>query len=237
MKKFLSFAVCALLTVFVTLSLSACGDDDSEVVKIPDSGMDNGHAYVDLGLPSGLKWATCNVGADKPEDYGNYFAWGEISVKSIYEWNTYKWGTDTTQFTKYCSKSIFGKNGFTDDKTTLDSEDDAAHANWGGQWRMPTIANFNELINNTTVKWVENYNDTGVSGFRFTASNGNYIFLPAAGYRRNTLYNAGSAGYYWSSLLDTDYPYLAYIMVFNSGKVGVNSGYRIAGFSIRPVRP
>ena len=230
MKKFLSFAVCALLTVFVTLSLSACGDDDSEVVKIPDSGMDNGHAYVDLGLPSGLKWATCNVGADKPEDYGNYFAWGEISVKSNYQWSTYKWGTDTAQLTKYCSKSKFGKNGFTDDKTTLDSEDDAAHANWGGQWRMPTSANFNELINNTTVKWVENYNDTGVSGFRFTAANGNYIFLPAAGY-------AGSYGYYWSGSLNTDNPNCACYLIFYSGSVSVSSCYRSYGHTVRPVRP
>ncbi|MBO4370001.1 MAG: hypothetical protein J5808_01395, partial [Paludibacteraceae bacterium] len=91
------------------------------------SGTLQGHDYVDLGLPSGTLWATCNVGANTPEEYGDYFAWGETTLKSNYEWSTYKYGT-YNQLTKYCYKSDYGKNGFTDTKTTLDAEDDAATA-------------------------------------------------------------------------------------------------------------
>ncbi|MCQ2319676.1 MAG: hypothetical protein MJZ90_12290 [Bacteroidales bacterium] len=116
-------------------------------------GMENGievtltaaHEYVDLGLPSGLLWATCNVGADSPEDYGDYFAWGETETKSDYDWDTYKWcnGSYNT-LTKYNTKSSYGT---VDNKTTLELSDDAARANWGGSWRMPTEAEFQELIN------------------------------------------------------------------------------------------
>ena len=110
------------------------------------------HEYVDLGLPSGLLWATCNVGATSPEDYGDYFAWGETQPKDTYEWSTYQYcnGSYNT-LTKYCSNSSYGYNGFTDNLTTLLPEDDAATANWGGNWRMPTKEEFQELYNNTTV--------------------------------------------------------------------------------------
>ncbi len=195
-------------------------------------GVENGHEYVDLGLPSGLKWATCNVGASKPEDYGGYFAWGETTTKSTYDWSTYKWckGTEDTQ-TKYCTNSSYGT---VDNKTLLDKEDDAAAANWGGNWRMPTKAEQEELQNNCTWTWTT---QNGVNGFKVTSkSNGNYIFLPAAGYRSDSsLYRAGSYGYYWSSSLNTDYPIRAWGVFFSSDFVLRYSSYRYYGFSVRPV--
>ena len=157
--------------------------------------MHNGHEYVDLGLPSGTLWATCNVGATKPEEYGDYFAWGETQPKETYNWSTYKWcrGSSDTQ-TKYCTDSYYGT---VDNKTTLDLSDDAARANWGGSWRMPTTEEQQELINNCTWTWTT---QNGVNGYKVTSkSNGNSIFLPAAGCRDDSSLNdAGSYGDYWS---------------------------------------
>ena len=238
MKKYLSLFAFALFAGALAFSLSACGGDDDENSETPaNSGnVDNGHVYVDLGLPSGLKWADRNVGADKVEAYGDYFAWGETKAKSDYSWNTYAYGSDYNKLTKYCSQSSYGLNGFTDALTELELSDDAARANWGGSWRMPTDADFQELINNTTAEWVENYNGTGVKGYRFTASNGNYIFLPAAGYRYDTsLEGVGAYGFYWSRSLSQGYPNNAYGLYFNSGGVVLN-GYRNNGLSVRPVR-
>lgn len=239
MKKFLSFAAYALFAVFVTLSFSACGSDDDDDVKVPVSGngTNNGHAYVDLGLPSGLKWATCNVGADKPQACGSYFAWGETTVKSNYDWSTYKWGTASNLLTKYCSKSDNGLNGFTDTKTILNLADDAARANWGGQWRMPTKADFEELKNNTNSEWVYDYNGTGVAGRRFTADNGNHIFLPVTGYRNGTSLHNTADGYYWSSSLSTDDPDIAYELNVNNHVVQVQTDGRERGKPVRPVLP
>lgn len=106
------------------------------------TGQENGYTWVNLGLPSGLKWASCNVGAEKPEDYGNRYAWGEVLPKEDYSWETYKYanGAFDKLLTKYCNNASYGDNGFTDNKTTLEPEDDAAHVNWGGSWRMPTDA-------------------------------------------------------------------------------------------------
>ena len=193
-----------------------------------------GHEYVDLGLPSGLLWATCNVGADNPEDYGDYFAWGETQPKDYYNWSTYQYcnGSNTT-LTKYCNNSSYGYNGFVDNQTTLFPEDDAATANWGSGWRMPTKEEWQELYNNTTVTWTT---QNGVNGRLFTASNGNGLFLPAAGFRGNSsLSNAGSKGYYRSSSLDTDLPFNAWLLYFNSGSTYVGYNYRFGGFSVRPV--
>ena len=192
------------------------------------------YEYVDLGLPSGLKWATCNVGASKPEEYGDYFAWGETKPKTDYSWSTYKWGSDNDDLTKYCNKSYYGLNGFTDNKTTLDLADDAARANWRGKWRMPTEEEFRELIDNTSSKRVFNYNGTGVNGRLFTANNGKSIFLPAAG--RSFYYGAGSYGYYWSSSLST-YGSGSFYLYFSSGLEYVGSSPRDDGHAVRPVRP
>jgi hypothetical protein len=202
-----------------------------------NGGTGDTHAYVDLGLPSGLLWATCNVGADNPEDYGYYFAWGETQPKDYYDWSTYQYcmGSSTT-LTKYCNNSSNGYNGFTDNLTTLLPEDDAATANWGNDWRMPTKEEWQELYNNTTVTWTT---QNGVNGRLFTASNGNSLFLPAAGYRGNSSLNdAGSDGNYWSSSLDSYGPYLAWVLYFDSGYYVMSNGrgHRFCGRSVRPVR-
>ena len=186
---------------------------------------------VDLGLPSGLKWATMNVGASAPEEYGDYFAWGETEPKSNYSWSTYKWcnGSSNTQ-TKYNTNSSYGT---VDNKTVLDPEDDAAHVNWGGSWRMPTDEEWTELRTKCTWTWTS---QNGVNGRLVTGPNGKSIFLPAAGGRSGTsLYDAGSWGGYWSSSLYTDYPDRAWRIYFNSDGVGRNGNYRCGGFSVRPV--
>jgi hypothetical protein len=195
------------------------------------------HAYVDLGLPSGLLWATCNVGADSPEDYGDYFAWGETQPKSDYSWSTYQYcmGSYNT-LTKYCSNASYGYNGFTDDLTTLLPEDDAATANWGSDWRMPTKEEWQELYNNTTHTWTT---QNGVNGRLFTASNGNSLFLPAAGFRSNGGEgDLGSRGKYWSSSLNLEYQYSydAKCFSYSSGSFGLPGALRDDGFSVRPVR-
>ena len=194
------------------------------------------HEYVNLGLPSGLLWATCNVGANAPEEYGDYFAWGETQPKGEYNWSTYQYcnGSYYT-LTKYCNNSGYGYNGFTDNLTTLLPEDDAATANWGDGWRMPTQAEMQELIDNTTVTWTQ---QNGVNGRLFTAANGNTLFLPAAGCRYDSsLVNAGSYGGYWSSSLNAGGPYDAWLLHFDSGYIGM-SYYcgRGNGQSVRPVR-
>ena len=198
---------------------------------------DNDHDYVDLGLPSGLLWATCNLGADIPEDYGDYFAWGETQPKEYYYFNTYQYcnGSYYT-LTKYCNMSNYGYNGFTDNLTTLLPEDDAATANWGADWRMPTKEEWKELYNNTTCMWTT---QNGVNGRLFIASNGNSLFLPAAGNRSfSNLNNAGSNGLYWSSSLHTGNSYTAMTFYFYQAAVyGLYNNCRSAGQSIRPVRP
>ena len=200
----------------------------------PDDGS-NGHEYVDLGLPSGLLWATCNVGADTPEEYGDYYAWGETTTKSDYSWSTYQHcnGSYNT-LTKYCPNANYGNNGFVDNQITLFPEDDAATANWGGTWRMPTNAEWEELYNNTTWTWTT---QNGVNGRLFTAANGNSLFLPAAGYRNyGSLNYAGGGGYYWSSSLSAGSPYDAWGLYFNSDNARMYSYYRDYGRPVRPVR-
>jgi hypothetical protein len=187
---------------------------------------------IDLGLPSGVKWASFNLGASKPEDYGDYYAWGETGPKSDYSWNTYKWCKGSmTSLTKYNS---FSSYGIVDNKTQLDLSDDAAHADLGGEWRMPTGAEQDELRAECIWTWTT---QNGVNGYRVTSKkNGNIIFLPAAGYRRgSTFYNAGFCGYYWSSALYTDNPYCAYGVFFNSGSVSGYNYDRDLGRSVRPV--
>ena len=190
------------------------------------------HEYVDLGLS--VKWATCNVGANSPEEYGDYFAWGEIEPKEEYSWSTYKYCVDNyDNLTKYCTQSYDGKDGFTDNKTVLDPEDDAATVNWGGVWRMPTKAEQQELVDNCTWTWTT---QNGVNGYKVTGPNGNSIFLPGAGYMySSSLYCAGSVGSYWSRSLNTDNPNHAYCVDFDSDNVGWSHYYRYFGLSVRPV--
>ena len=208
--------------------------DESYTAVFVEKTMKDGHEYVDLGLPSGLKWATCNVGAERLEDYGDYFAWGEVEPKATYNWSTYKYckGTDKT-LTKYCNNSSHGNNGFIDNKTVLDPSDDAAIVNWGGAWRMPTQEEQEELVNNCTWTWTT---QNGVNGYKVTGPNGNSIFLPATGYMSDgSLNGVGSYGGYWSSSLNTSNPDYAYRVYFYSSNVLKYGDYRYYGLSVRPV--
>lgn len=190
--------------------------------------------WVDLGLPSGTCWATCNVGANNPEEYGNYYAWGETNVKDAYNWSNYGWcnGTYNT-LTKYNNNSSFGYNGFTDGLISLEISDDVATSNMGDEWRMPTSEEMNELLNNCTHEWTIL---NGVNGRLFTGPNGNSIFLPAAGYRIGDAAGITSSGYYWTSSLDAEHPYGALILCIGSDDNGVGFNARYNGMSVRPIR-
>jgi len=193
--------------------------------------------WVDLGLPSGLLWAECNLGASTPEEYGNYYAWGETSPKSMYLWDTYRYATvdaasgSLQTFTKYNSSSSYGT---VDNKITLDATDDAATAALGSGARIPTRAEWQELLNNTTVTWTM---QNGIYGRKFTSTNGNSLFLPAAGSRYGSeLRSAGEYGYYWSSSLCMQSPAGAWSVHFYSRNQWVDYDSRYIGFSVRAVR-
>ena len=203
-----------------------------------DTGIENGYEWVDLGLPSGTKWATMNVGADSPEDYGDYFAWGETVSKSTYSSSDYKWyiNGSSTNIKKY--NYSYSTGMLRDSIYVLEKEDDVAFINWGGDWRMPTLAEQLELSDTsyTTWNWTT---QNGVKGYKVTSKiNGNSIFLPAAGYRDGFGLNedAGNRGYYWSSSLYTNDSGSAYYLRYHSDIV--YSGYyasRDHGYSVRPV--
>ena len=200
------------------------------------TGTANGHEWVDLGLPSGTLWSTCNVGANKPEDYGNYYAWGETKMKSTYDWESYKYTKGTFMvdlyLTKYCDKSDFGK-GFADNQTTLQASDDPA-TTWGSGWHMPSKTQWDELLRNTTSKWTML---NGVKGRFFIAKNGQSIFLPTAGsWYMDELDKSGSYGYYWSRTLSSDRPDVALLLYFDSNKRDIDIMGRNIGCSVRPVR-
>lgn len=210
-----------------------CGKDMVLYAQWKDS-IHNGHEYVDLGLPSGTLWATCNVGATKPEDFGDYFAWGETEPKSEYSWKNYEWCNGKfNKLTKYCNYFKYGK---VDNKTILELCDDVANVKWGGDWRMPTEKEQDELKNDSYTTWDWITRD-GVRGYKVTSKvNGNSIFLPTAGCRRRSdLDNAGSRGYYWSSSPNTNSSGYAYGLYFGSGRVDSFSYGRYYGRSVRPV--
>ena len=197
------------------------------------------HEYVDLGLPSGTLWATCNIGASSPEEYGDYFAWGETkgynSGKTDFDGSTYKWcnGSEET-LTKYNNDSDYGHN---DNVKELKLEDDAAYVNWGPAWRMPSMEQFEELIDDsyTTSEWII---QKGVEGKKITSKkNGKSIFLSATGCRLGSfLHNAGSYGCYWSRTLRLDFPLGAWLLLFDSRDVNTNNTLRYYGQCVRPVR-
>ncbi len=223
MKAF-KFLTLSLAAVALCLGYASCGDDDDDENSPGDAttalgddvsgtGRINGHDYVDLGLS--VKWATCNVGADSPTDYGDYFAWGETSPKS--EDNT--------------DNSVTYNVGMSDISGNADY--DAARANWGGTWRMPTSDEVDELINDCTTEWTTL---SGVNGYKVTGPNGNSIFLPAAGWRGATsLRDTGEDGSYWSSTLDKSGTGGAYGLDFGDGYFDGCWYYRVNGQSVRPV--
>ncbi len=210
------------------------------------------HALVDLGLPSGTLWATTNVGATTPQGYGLFFAWGETtgySSSSTSDGRSFDWASYTTNFGTYDASASpdygFTKYNVTNGPTVLESADDAAAANWGSAWRMPTHEEWQELANNCYWEWTTDYNGTSVEGYIVyaTKAGGSYslsdthIFLPAAGYRDGTsLRGQGWDGYYWSSSLHSDSSNLAWYLDFDGGYVraGLND-FRCRGQSVRPV--
>lgn len=193
------------------------------------------HTWVDLGLPSGILWADCNVGADTPEGYGKYFAWGETAQKSKYDFSTYIYcHGDYDKLTKYCDNAGYGNNGFTDNLTVLQMYDDAATANCGGDWRTPTYEEWIELYENTTSYWTTH---NGVTGRLFVAPNENSLFLPAAGYQSIFGFSSDvSLGLYWSSSLFSDYSYYASGFIISSENCVMSVCYRNCGQSVRAVR-
>ena len=195
------------------------------------------HEYVDLGLPSGTLWATCNVGAEAPEDFGDFYAWGETKPKSTYTWATYKYckGSETSM-TKYCTNDNYGT---VDYKTVLDLTDDAAFVNWGRDWRMPTLEEEKELYSQCTCTYFKTGNSVynGVPGYQFTGSNGNSIFLPCAGEMSDTGHTHSNVyGNYWSSTLDADQSKFSWYIFYMTGKPNTYSNNRYYGHSVRPVR-
>lgn len=205
------------------------------------SGNYFGHDYVDLGLPNGTLWATCNMGANASEDFGDYFAWGELCPKTEYDWSNYRYANGgIDKLTKYCNNSDFGDNGFSDSLTILQSDDDVASVNWGGGWKMPNKAQWEELKQNTTSTWTT---QNGVEGWLFKASNGNSLFLPAAGIQyegsinNSNLNYESTVGCYWSSVLYTDWGSVSWSWCFLFNKMGGFVVYndRSSGMSVRPV--
>ncbi len=210
-------------------------DVDRDIVP---STTHEGHAYVDLGLPSGTLWATNNVGAANPEEYGDYFAWGEIATKEFYDFSTYEHviDGDISKHTKYCSDPAYGT---VDNKTQLDLEDDVAHVLWGGDWRMPTKKEFDELGKQCTWTWKESVGTIGMSGFEVVSkTNGNSIFLPACGWITDSslkISMPNELGCYWSSSRDANYPTVAWYLMFAADGQGTGVDGRSQGQSVRPV--
>ena len=193
------------------------------------------YEYVDLGLS--VKWAKCNVGAEKETDAGLYFAWGEttgytasqVGTDKQFSWSDYKYGNSNSNLTKYNQS---------DGKTVLESADDAASQIMGGEWRMPTETEIQELLSNTNKEWTQ---VNGVNGYKFTSNKEGYqnnsIFIPAAGYYYDgSVYYVGSYGYVWSSSLSTSTPNGAWYLNFDSGNCYMGSSYRCGGQSVRGVR-
>lgn len=206
-------------TLLVALTCNAQTDDPT-----------SGHEYVDLGLS--VKWATCNVGATSPEEYGDYYAWGETETKDSYSWNTYKWcKAHAYKNTKYC---IYMEYGEVDNKASLDPEDDVAHVKWGGNWRMPVNAEVRELIDNCTWTLTK---QGGVRGYKVTSkTNGNSIFLPEAGFRSEYgLYSVGKSGSYWTATLQDENSNDALLMYFSPNRIHRTAINRCSGSSVRPV--
>lgn len=220
--------VTAVAAGTAVITVAWVGDSDIKatcsvtVISVPE--------MVDLGLPSGLKWASFNLGATSPEEYGNYYAWGETEIDLDFGWNYYVWAiTGTYRISKYCTDYTYGT---VDNKTVLDLEDDVAHATLGGDWRMPTNAELIELVNNCTWTWTTQNN---VNGYLVSSkTNSNSIFLPAAGHSLS--YQVGSYGRYWSSTLYTGNEQFSYGLQFNISSVSHSSVLvRYQGLSIRAV--
>lgn len=223
--------IAVLLWTSPNSSPALTAESETTVQTVFDTiGVHAGHEWVDLGLS--VMWATCNVGATSPEGHGDYFAWGETSPKSEYIWSNLKYCKDEKgdSFSKY----NYDQRGTRDKKKSLELSDDAARANWGGSWRMPTRTELKELIYECDWTWTTL---NGENGYKVTSrSNGNSIFLPAAGCRNYAkLYNGGTAGHYWASSLDEGFSYYAKSLLFESDHHSLGSSSRHSGLPVRPV--
>ena len=216
-------------------------------VKVEGGGSIDGYEFVDLGLPSGTLWATTNLGASSPEQYGDYFAWGETETKSNYAWRTYKWMSEAKEDFRYINKYTipdgekegrwyFGDLFIGDKRTELVAADDAASKNRSIEWQMPSRAQFEELVNSlyTSVEWTT---ISGIKGIKVTSKkNRQSIFLPAAGsYNEGTSAFEGLLGIYWTRTLRLDWSGMAYQMAFYEQGTEMAEGYRYSGAPIRPV--
>lgn len=217
-----------------TVERFAVAGIDSVTFQAPQPGiippLIGNHEAVDLGLS--VKWALCNVGASRAEESGGYYAWGETEEKEDYSWYNYKWcNGSSTSIIKYCTDSYYG---VMDNKDVLAAEDDVASVKWGGRWRMPTTREQRELLDNCVWKWTT---QNGVRGYKVTSkSNGNSIFLPAAGSRDGTeLVYQGTGGCYWAGTLCGDYCDTAYFLCSYSLCYDWVNFYRYMGFTVRPV--
>lgn len=208
------------------ISYSVDVDEWDQIVNADVPDPYNGHAYVDLGLPSGLKWATCNVGATSPEQAGRYFAWGEITGYTAEQ---------VTGGERVFSRYVYNAGPAASIETDLTLEQDAAHAYMGGKWRMPTEEEWQELIDNCNSTWTDNYGGTGVKGRLFTSKiNGNSVFFPAAGNcEESSVKNVGVGNFCWSA--SWDYPGWARCFKFSSGSFYVDYYYIYYGQSVRGV--
>ena len=261
MKKHLKMLMTAVL-LFAALMMTGCQPEDDPQNEggdnggnHPTEGIINGHAYVDLGLPSGTLWATCNVGAARPEECGKYYAWGETSTKESYYDYSYVFGcvhvygmldyNDKFTYTKYCTDPSYGYHGFSDTLTILELVDDAALANWGGGWRIPSPEEFRELFANCN--WSVS-TQNGVRGMKVSASNGNSVFFPAAGYKLFQFVNEveNGQGFYWMNTTFWNDCRKAWSLYFdpsiepfvwspNTEGTLFHPEDRCAGFSVRPV--
>ena len=197
-------------------------DEDSSVRYLVDL-THNGYEYVNLGLPSGLKWATCNIGATSPEQVGLYFAWGETTGYT---------GDQVTARVRNFNSASYTASAISTDLTL---EQDAAHVNLGGNWRMPTKADYQELRDNCDGVWTADYNGTGVKGYVFTSKvNGNSVFFPAAGFCADySVYNVGDCVNYWSASLGLSSG--ACRLYFGYGNLKLDNDSRYYGRSVRGV--
>ncbi|MBQ9548391.1 MAG: hypothetical protein IJV01_04435 [Bacteroidales bacterium] len=220
------FALCVTVGV-----LFSCESEEETVITSKEEA-------VDLGLS--VKWGEWNLGASKPDEYGDYYAWGEIEPKTDYSWPSYKWCNGSlSSLTKYNTSTEFG---FVDNRELFedyDYKDDAARRVLGGTWRVPTDAEWTELRDKCTWKWTSDYKGTGVAGMVVTSNVDGYkkksIFFPAAGCRVNARpREVGSSGAYWSASLANS-PASAFFVSFYSDVMGRNDYLRCFGLSIRPV--
>lgn len=239
----------------MSLSYTSCGDDEDDAghAKTPSdlfeddsygkkdslnvSGQVNGHDYVDLALPSGVKWATCNVGASSPLQFGDYYAWSEIDTKEVYDSATYKWMVKVGEEPcKYSSD--YERHNRAGYDVIIDPSDDVAFVKWGRMWCMPTFIDMQELFNGCDWQWVENYNGSGVNGaIGISKYNGKRIFFPYGGWRYGSqLYSVGNMGGYWSSSHDGLVSFYAHCFRFYHNRWNVEYLYtKEYGLSVRAV--